>query len=313
MPPRIDDGTQQKINTIKKQYCQDLETARTTIENLKIVYDANDKMYDGKQRRYLSTKENFERYNNTEIGMGSQLLQANEKIKTGVTAYKTIDDSLATQLVAIFQSVKDVKTKIGDLRDSATKLMNSKKDSCNSSQWSAITGAADSQQAQNSCQCDEIEEAIDILFYMPDALVTDMESVFKSSSDIIGIQKFCNTGAIVGLQQTLHDQAKAFDDLLVATVTLRKADLDARQKDLKDALAARTGSVLDLYNERNVYGAVHSSLNKLCFGTCDCVSDDADVSSPRLEDCAKRICDICGKMKLAFVNEGDQAQGAPQQ
>jgi hypothetical protein len=311
MPPRIDDGTQQKINAVKKQYCQDLETARLSIENLKILYDANDKMYEGKQRRYLSTKENFERYNNTEISMGSQLVQANEKIKAGVTAFKTVDDSLAAQLVTIFQSVKDVKAKIGSLRDAATLLSNSKKDSCNSSQWSAITGAAEGQQA-GSCQCEDIEEAIDILFYMPDALVTDIDSVFKSSSDIIGIQKFCNTGSIVGLQQTLYDQATAFDQLLLATVALRKTDLDARQKELKDALAARTGSVMDLYTQRNGFGAIHSSLNKLCFGTCDCVSDDADVSSPRLEDCTKKICEICGKMKLAFVHEGDAAPAAPQ-
>ena len=310
-----DNETQQKINAVKKTYCDDLDTAGKTIETLKTGYDANEKIYKSKERRYLSTRENCQRYINTEISMGSQLVQANEKIKTGVGSFKQADDNLATQLATIFQSVKDVKTKMGSLRDAATKLANSKKDSCNASQWSAITGKAETkeegkgQPAPDTDPCSDIENVIELLFDMPDALLTDIDSVFKSSSDIIGIQKFCNTGSVVGLQDALYAQAKAFDDLLVTTIQQRKTDLDARQKELKDALANRTASVMDLYSQRCTYGAVHATLDQLCCPRCGCVGDED--TSPRLDDCASEICAICGEVKFAFVKKDEQAPAPP--
>jgi hypothetical protein len=301
-----DNETQQKINAVKKIYCQDLDSAENTIDSLKIGYEANQNIYISKERRYLSTKENCQRYINTEISMGSQLVQANDKIKASVANFKILDDSLATQLTTIFQSVKDVKTKMSDLRDAATKLGNSKKDSCNASQWNAITGRGDAKDGQPSTEpdaCKDIEKVIDLLFDMPDALLLDIDAVFKSSSDIIGIQKFCNTGSVVGLQDKLYTQAKEFDGLLLDTIKLRKADLDARQQELKDALANRTGSVMDLYSQRCTYRAIHTTLDQLCCPQCGCVINEAGDCKPRLERCAKEICDICGQVKFAFVKE----------
>jgi len=297
--------TQQKINALKRTYCQDLDTADKAIETGKIGFDANEKLYRSKQRRYLSTKENCDRYINTEISIGSQLIQANEKMKAGVAAFKTTDDSLATQLAAIFQSVKDVKNKTKDLLVSATTLANSKKDSCNATQWTAITGKTegkDDAKPSDTDPCAEIDDALNNLFNMPDALMADIDLVFKSSSDIIGIQKFCNTAALVGLQGTLYDQAVAFDKMLLANIVLRKKDLDDRLADLKDALAHRTASVMDLYDQRCKRGAIHTTLDKICNSPCDCVADKDDCK-PRLEGCAEKICEICGEVKYAFVRK----------
>ncbi|HMC85745.1 MAG TPA: hypothetical protein VKI61_09470 [Chitinophagaceae bacterium] len=309
-----DNETQQKINAVKKIYCQNLETAGDEIETLKIGYDANEKIYKSKERRYLSTRENFQRYINTEISMGSQLVQSNEKMKTSIASYKTWDDSLAAQVTLIFKTVKDVKTKMGDLREAAGKLENSKSDSCSSSQWCIITGKSDckddTQQTVETEGCKDIEKVIELLFEMPNALSVDIDAIFKSSSDIIGIQKFCNTGSLVVLQDSLYTNAKAFDKFLMDTITLRKTDLDARMLELKAALADRTASVMDIYSQRCNYAGIHSTLKKICCPKCGCVQSTDDCK-PRLEECAEDICDICGEVKFAFIKEEAPAPPAP--
>src|SRR5450432_1016809 len=308
-----DNETQQKINAVKKIYCQNLDTSGNEIETLKIGYDANEKIYKSKERRYLSTRENCQRYINTEISMGSQLVQSNEKMKTSIASYKTWDDSLAAQLTLVFKTVKDVKTKMGDLRDAAGKLENSKSDSCSNSQWCIITGKSDCKDDGPPIEtegCKDIEKVIEMLFDMPKALSVDIDAIFKSSSDIIGIQKFCNTGSLVVLQDSLYTNAKAFDKFLMDTITLRKTDLDAPMQELKAALADRTASVMDIYSQRCNYAGIHSTLKKICCPKCGCVQSTEDCK-PRLEECAEDICNICGEVKYAFIKEEPPAPAPP--
>lgn len=305
-----DNETQQKINALKKIYCQNLDVADNEIETLKIGYDTNEKIYRSKERRYLSTRENSQRYINTEISMGSQLVQSNEKMKTSIASYKTCDDALAAQLALVFKTAKDVKSKMKDLRDAAVNLENSKKDSCSNSEWNIITGKNDckdeSQQVPETEACKDIEKVITMLFDMPKALLADIDAVFKSSSDIIGIQKFCNTGSLVVLQDSLYNNAKDFDKFLMDTIALRKTDLDARLQELKEALQNRTASVMDLYSQRCNYAGIHSTLGKICCPKCGCVKN-SDACKPRLEECAEDICNICGEVKYAFIKEDEPA------
>jgi hypothetical protein len=314
-----DNATQQKINTLKKIYCQNLKDSESEIETLKIGYESNEKIYKSKERRFLSTRDNCHRYINTEISMGSQLVQANEKIKASVANYKTWDEALAKKLKDIFVAVKDVKTKMSDLRDAASKLENSKHDSCNASQWTLITGKdADNCKDETNPQppvppetCRDAEEVIELLFCMPRALLLDIDSIFKSSSDIIGVQKFCNTGSLVALQQNLYTSAQDFDTLLLSTITTRKTDLDARQQELKDALKNRTGSVMDLYSQRCNYSGIHTTLDKICCPKCGCVNYEIGHCEPRLESCECEICEICGEVRNAFTNQDTAPQPAP--
>jgi hypothetical protein len=301
-----DNETQQKINALKKTYCQNLDAADNEIETLKIGYDTNEKIYRSKERRYLSTRENSQRFINTEISMGSQLVQSNEKMKASIAAFKTWDDSLAAQLTLVFKTVKDVKSKMSDLRDAAAKLENSRTDSCSNSEWSIITGKNDckdeNQQVIQNENCKDVEKVINMLFDMPKALLADIDAIFKSSSDIIGIQKFCNAGSLVVLQDNLYNNAKDFDKFLVDTIAVRKSDLDVRLLELKDALQKRTTSVMDLYSQRCNYAGIHSTLEKICCPKCGCVKS-ADDCKPRLEECAEDICNICGEVKYAFIKE----------
>src|SRR5262249_2525970 len=142
---------------------------------------------------------------------------------------KTWDDNLSAALKNIFTAIKDVKTKLNDLRDAAIKLDNSRYDSCSVSQWSILTGknpdnCKDEQKPPPTKHegCKDIEEIIELLICMPKALAFDIDSIFKKSSDIIGIEKFCNVVSLVSLQADLSSRAKDFDDFLQATIKLRK-------------------------------------------------------------------------------------------
>lgn len=306
-----DNATQKKINAVKKIYCDELQTEDSSIRGLAHVYRSNEHLYKQKELRFLFTQDNFQRYINTEISFGSQLLQANERIKGNVASYKAWDDDLATNLKSIFLSVKDLKAKIGDLRDAASKIDNSRHDSCNSSQWCILTGKTpdnckDDTKPKPPIQtegCHDIEENLDDIVYMPKTLAQDVDFLFKSSADIIGIQKFCNLISLVSLEDVLYTKAKDFDGLLQDTITKRKPELDSRQKELTDSLKQRTNSVMDLYSQRCNYSATHKTLEEICCPICGCVELNPDNYEPRLEHCQCEICDICKEVRNTFIEQ----------
>lgn len=302
-----DNATQKKINAVKKVYCTNLSTARDNVNRLEIAYDGKETLYKKKERKFLRTQDNLERYVNTEISMGSQLMQANKRITTNVAGYKTWDDNLSTALKGIFATIKDVKTKVGDLRDAAVRLENSLNDSCSAAQWSTITGKNpdnckdDNPPPPNPQEgCKDAEEILKLLVCMPRALAFDIDSVFKASSDIVGIQKFGNISSLVGLQTELSARAVDFDTLLQNTIKTRKTDLDNAQKDLVQSLADRTDSIIDLYNQRCDYDGVYGTVSEICCPKCGCVAVGKGNCEPRLDDCLREICEICGEVRDTF-------------
>jgi len=146
---------------------------------------------------------------------------------------------------------------------------------------------------------------------MPKALAMDVDSIFKVSSDIIGIQKFCNIGSLVSLQADLSKKALDLDALLQTTITTRKGDLDACQKALVKALQDRTDCVIDVYNQRCDYDGVYKTVEEICCPRCGCVKDDAGNCEPRLKECECKICEICGKVRDAFTIVPDDTGGQP--
>ena len=302
-----DNATQKKINAVKKVYCTNLGTARDNVKKLEIAYDGKETLYKKKERKFLRTQDNLSRYVNTEISMGSQLMQANKRITTNVGSYKTWDDSLATALKGVFATIKDVKTKVGDLRDAAVKLENSLNDSCSAAQWSIITGKNpdnckdDNPPPPNPQEgCKDAEEILKLLICMPKALAFDIDSIFKASSDIIGIQKFGNVVSLVALQTELSTRAVEFDTLLQNTIKTRKTDLDNAQKDLVQSLADRTDSIIDLYNQRCDYDGVYHTVSEICCPKCGCVAVGKGNCEPRLDDCLCEVCEICGEVRDTF-------------
>jgi len=316
-----DNATQKKINAVKKIYCTNLTTSRDNVKKLEIAYHGKETLYKKKERKFLRTQDNLQRYVNTEISMGSQLMQANKRITTNVTSYKTWDDNLATALKGIFTTIKDVKSKVGDLRDAAVKLENSLNDSCSTAQWCIITGRnpdnckdePGNQPPPNPQEgCKDAEEIIKLLVCMPKALAFDIDSIFKASSDIIGIQKFGNIASLVSLQAELSTRATDFDTILQTTIKTRKTDLDNTQKDLVQSLADRTDSIVDLYNQRCDYEGVYKTVSEICCPKCGCVEIGKGNCDPRLDNCLCEICDICGEVRNTFSDLVGKPGGTPQ-
>lgn len=314
-----DNLTQKSINVLKKTYCDKLRESRNTIRKNEISYEGKEKIYKRKEQRFLRTQNNYQRYVNTEINIGSQLVQANKRVTINVGNYKKWDDDLSTALGTFFTAIKDVKTKLYDLRDASIKLGNSRSDSCSTAQWILITGKnPDPCKDEKPCppetaHCKDVEETIDLLLCMPKALAVDVDSIFKVAGDIIGIQKFCNVGSLVALQGDLSKKAIDFDGLLQATITTRKTDLDNAQKDLVKALQDRTDCVIDVYNQRCDYDGVYRTVSELCCPKCSCVNEEAGNCEPRLKDCECKVCEICGKVRDAFTLVPDEGAAPPSQ
>src|SRR5678816_319304 len=111
--------------------------------------------------------------------------------------------------------MKDVKTKLNDLRDAACKLENCKNDSCNCTQVYILTGErpenCDSNEPAGSrpAECSDAKDNLDKLICMPKALGFDADSLFKASADVVGIQVFSNIGTLDPLQKALAEDSKA--------------------------------------------------------------------------------------------------------
>jgi len=302
-----DNATQKKINALKKLYCTALTASRDNVNKLEISYYGKETLYKKKEIKYLRTQNNLQRYVNTEISMGSQLMQANKRLTTNVTNYKTWDDALADKLKKAFDAIKDIKNKMGDLRDAGNKIDNSMHDSCSTGKWAIITGknpdtCKDDQNPPPAPHegCKDADEIIDLLICMPKALYQDADSIFKASSDIIGIQKFANIGSLVTLQSDLSTKTTEFDDLLQTAITTRKKDLETVQKDLVQSLADRTDSIVDLYSGRCDYEGSYKTVSEICCPKCNCVLTDKGNCEPRLEDCLCEICELCGEVRNTF-------------
>jgi hypothetical protein len=314
-----DNLTQKSINALKKTYCDKLRESRNTIRKNEISYEGKEKIYRRRERRFLRTQDNYQRYVNTEINIGSQLVQANKRVTANVGNYKKWDDDLSTALGAFFTAIKDVKTKLYDLRDASIKLGNSRSDSCSTAQWILITGKNpdtckdEKPSPPETAHCKDVEETIDLLLCMPKALAVDVDSIFKVAGDIIGIQKFCNVGSLVSLQADLSKKAVDLDTLLQTTIATRKTDLDNAQKDLVKALQDRTDCVFEVYNMRCDYDGIYRTTSELCCPKCSCVNEEAGNCEPRLKDCECKVCEICGKVRDAFTLVPDEGAAPPAQ
>jgi hypothetical protein len=302
-----DNATQKKINAVKKTNCASLITSRDNVDKMEMAYYGKETLYKKKEKKFLRTQENLQRYVNTEISMGSQLMQANKRLTTNVANYKTWDDALAGNLKKIFDSVKDVKTRLAELREAGNKIDNSMHDSCSTGKWALITGknpdtCKDDQTPPPPPQegCKDADEIIRLLIGMPKALHQDVDSIFKASSDIVGIQKFANIGSLVTLQTDLSARTTEFDTLLQTAITTRKKDLESVQKELVQSLADRTDSIVDLYSQRCDYEGVYKTVSEICCPKCGCVEIGCGNLEPRLENCLCEICDLCGEVRNTF-------------
>ena len=299
--------TQKTIHNLRKKYCDDLYVAAGEVGRYETKYTGQVTVYKNKKCIFTWTEGNYRRYRNAEIEISSKLLQSNDLIKTNISNYISWNNDLATGLKNIVKLVKDLKTKLGDLRTAADNLEHAKNDSCNCTQMTILTG-----EAQKNCdakpgdgkrpeECSDAKDVLDKLICMPKALGFDVDHLFKASSDVVGIQVFSNIGTLEPLQKSLSEDAKSFGKFIQETAKKREGDLKKAQEDLVKAAQEKTKSVSWLYNQRNDFEGIFCTTRAICCPKCGCVIDA--TCEPRLGKCKDDICDICGQVKETFCND----------
>jgi len=304
-------ATGKKIGAERAKYCDELYTTGGEVVKYETSYYGQKTLYEGRKCMFTWTEDNYRRYRNTEIRVGTELLQSNDLIKENVGSYIKWSSDLSAALKNIFKYMKDVKTKLGELRDAACKLEDCKNDSCNCTQMIILTGEVPenckdpkTSQDDRPKECGDAKTDLDDLICMPKALGFDADHLFKAAADVVGIQVFSNIGTLEPLQKNLADDSKAFEKHILEIMMARAGDLKKAQDELVKAVQETTKSAGALYNKRSDHEGLLCTTKFLCCPKCDCVKEDEGNCKPRLEKCKEEICDICEEVKETFCTDG---------
>lgn len=327
-----DNATQVSINANRALLCNALYTEAGTVIKLQTKFDCENALYKDKRCIFLNTEKSYRRYRNFEITTGTELLQTNDSVKANVTQLRDWNKTLGVTLTNLAKQIKDLKAKFGDLKDAACKLDSSYKDKCNISQVKALTGKSPENCPDQTPPIDACKDAgteITTLICKPKGLAQDIDSIFQSSADVIGIQIFSNIDSLDQLQKDLSTKSIAFEKQISDTMKARKTDLDTLQVDLVNSVKTITQVAVSRNFERATFEGYYDATKFLCCPSCSCVPADdpangtpgttstaykqntpgnkdcPDDCPPRLKDCEQAICDICDQVKTAFCCEAD--------
>jgi len=313
-PPRKDDKfckdggvkdlpTQNTIALERMPICGELYDSATELSKQEKKFDGENTVYNEKKCMFRYTEENYRRYRNLDIAVGTELVKTNEAIKDNVTQYKDWNKKLSDKLKSIAKGVKEAKGKFSDLKKAACDLDSCIKDSCNSAQRKALTGNSNGncEKSEVIDACKDAEKNLGELVCMPKALNADIDSIFKSAYDVVGIQVFTNIDTLEPLQKSLDDKAKDFKTYISNIVKARETDI----KDLTTALVKSveeiTKTAMARNNARAKFEGFYDAAKFLCCPKCGCLKPNDDKPcDPRLKDSEKCICDICEEVKKAF-------------
>ena len=323
-PPRDEDKckendtvTQKAINAERKLYCTELDVAAGTVNQWEENYAGWKVLKEKKKCLFIWTEKNYQVFRNLEVSTGVSLLQFNESIKDSTTAFLKANKTVADGLKDVLKKVKDTRTKLFELRDAACHLEHCLHEACNCTQWGILTGdwsncKGERKDPKRPTECYEVDKKFEKLICIPKALAGDVDSVFKASADVVGIQVFSNIGTLENLQKTLYDSAKALDKNLQDTVKKDQEDLKKMQDDFVKAVQDFSKSKATLYGKRSEFEGLFETSAFFCCPVCGCVEKD-HVCEERLRKCREDICTICDEVKDTFCTEHEttpQQQGA---
>lgn len=307
------------IRTKKDSYCDSLISLAGTLtaseENVKGLTTT----YEFKRCCFVKTEKNYRITRNLELSTGVELIQSSAEIKADVTALVTKNGKLVDALKAVCAAAKDAKAKFSDLRDAASKLDACRKDSCNSSQMIKLgckpsSDCNDNNKRQDSGGDSQIPQVcenactiLDHLVLIPAIFSQDIDIIYGSSAEIMGIQTFTSIGSIQKFQTDFETNAKAFDDQVVQKMKDGKTAVDTAQTELVDATKALTTGSFALYSARDAVEGIDEIKDYLCNHKCNCISEDGecgchnlDDSNDRLQACKCEICDICDEVTSVY-------------
>jgi hypothetical protein len=309
-----DNATQKAITTERLKVCDLLYESAGNVSKQEKKFEGENKLFDDKKCMMKYTEENYRKYRNLDICAGTELVQTNESIKANVANYNKWNKDLNSTLKNLATSVKNAKSKFKELQEAACKLEMCYNDNCNTSQKRAITGIAPEDCKDEGRQlpeaCKDSGKIFEELICMPKGMWADMDSIFKSSSDVVGIQVFSNIETLEPLQKTLDDYSKEFKKHLTDVVKVREGDMKKIQEDLVKSVQEITKAAMERNNARSDFEGYYDATEFLCCPDCDCIDKSdkgryqsghgSDKCNPRLKDCENEICDICEEVQETF-------------
>lgn len=325
-------ATQKNITRERTKICDLLYETAGSLSKQEIKFEGERKVYNDKKCMFVWTEENYRRYRNLEITVGTELLQTNESVKTNVDNVTKLNKSLSDTLKNIAKLTKDIKSKFSDFKDNACKLERCLKDKCNTTQVKALTGKAPNCPDEEVIrECQDAGDILHELVCIPGGLLSDIDSIFQSSGDVAGIQVFSNIDTLTPLQKTLEGHSKDFEKHINEVMTLRQGDLKKLQDDLVKSVQEITKAAMERNNARSNFEGYADAVDFLCCPDCECIHEDTDKHNhgstdqrqqnqkqnqsqgqphnhrdecdecePRLKDCEQCICEICKEVKKAF-------------
>lgn len=309
----VDNATNKTIRTERTKVCNLLYESEGNLTRLEEKFTGEENLFGEKKCLMKYTEENYRKYRNLDITAGTELIATNESIKTNVTTYNKWNKDLNGILKNIATSIKNVKAKFSELSDAADKLDRCYNDSCNTAQKRAITGKSSDECKDGDKEipdaCKDSEKIFEELVCMPKAMVADIDSIFKASADVVGIQLFSNIETLEPLQKTLDEYSKDFKKHLADVVKTREADLKKVQEELVKSVQEITKAAMDRNNARADFEGYYDAADFLCCPDCECLGDgdkkrynsgNGNNCEPRLKDCEKEICEICDEVKTTF-------------
>jgi hypothetical protein len=310
--------TQKTIKAERQKICDTLYATSGTVKETEKKFHGEQKLYHEKKRMFGWTETNYKLYRNLEILVGTELLQTNDSVKTNVKNYLSLNKDLNTQLTNIANGIKSFRIRFRDLQDAAGKLKWCIKDSCNAPQMKALgipTESCNEKTKELPRECSDAEKIFDELICNPNHLYSDLESIFKSSFDVVGIQQFSSISTLDQMQQDLETKSKDFEKQIKNTLENRSSDMATSQAELTLSIKDITKAAIDRNNTRSEFEGYRDAMQFLCCPVCGCIhegrpdQEEEDChrhdSIPRLKACEKQICCICADVKKTFCCETD--------
>src|SRR6266498_1798350 len=104
-----DNPTQKSISRERMTICNLLYDSSGELSRQEEKFDEEKKLYHQKKCLFVSIEDNYRRYRNLDISVGTELLQTNESVKANVATYNKWNKDLNTALKNIAKGIKDVK------------------------------------------------------------------------------------------------------------------------------------------------------------------------------------------------------------
>lgn len=311
--------TKKTLKSERQTICNTLYSTSGDVAAMEKKFEGEKHIYHTKKCMFIWTETNYKLYRNLEITAGTELLQTNDSIKANVKNYLELNTKLNAQLLKIANGIKNVKAKFSDLKEAACKLDWCIKDSCSIQQRKALTGYV-----PENCkdgpgnlpkECGDAEDILKEMVDYPTTLFGDLESIFKSSFDVVGIQMFSNINTLDTMQKDLESKSKDFETQIKTTMTTRLTDLNARQAELIQTVKDLTKAAMDRNSTRSDFEGYKDTIEFLCCPECGCVKEGDPAKNEddcgcgkhggsRLKECEKQICCICEDVKKTFCCDG---------